>query len=148
MDSKLRLVDPCIKGVLVIVHAWLCLCSNLRMVGWGLSHVCLTSWNWPCAIGFIESCGFCVTECSLTCQPWLHTYIVTVLKSDADNIQQKHSTNCYKIIRILYMLLLYTRCWGAMSFASYHYDMLRARSVQDKDDFSMHSLLADGSLTS
>ena len=51
-------VYPCKKGVLVIVHG---LSMFQRMVGWGLSHVCLTSWNWPCTVGFIESCGCCVT---------------------------------------------------------------------------------------
>ena len=38
--------------------------------------------------GVIENCRYCVTECSLTSQPWLPTNVVTILKIDIDDITQ------------------------------------------------------------
>ena len=39
-------------------------------------------------LGFIENCSYCVSECSLTSQPWLPTDVVTILKIDIDDITQ------------------------------------------------------------
>ena len=52
-------------------------------------------------LGFIENCSYCVTECSLTSQPWLPTDVVTVLKSDIDDIAQTFNFLIkVKVIRI------------------------------------------------
>ena len=40
------------------------------------------------SLGFIENCSYCVTECSLTSQPWLSINVVTALKIDIDDITQ------------------------------------------------------------
>ena len=67
-------VYPCKKGVLVIVHGYVYAPTYVWLAGVYLTYISHHGVGLV-QLGVTESCCCCVTECSLTSQPGLPTYI-------------------------------------------------------------------------